>query len=328
MKEILYPWLRRLTLRQLRGFDAVVDAGSVSAAARNLHLTPPAVSLQLRDLESAIGAPVLERGSEGVVMTRIGEELLGLSREIQASLTGFAERVDALKGVDHGVVSVGVVSTARYFAPTVLAEFMKHHPRVRIQLQVGNRDSTMEKLENLELDFAITGLPPDHFEVEREFISLHPQILIAPPDHPLAGRSKIPLSELREETFLLREPGSGTRSVADRLFSRLKGMPESGLEFGSNETIKQAVMAGLGVSFISMHTLGLELKARKLVTLDVVGLPLVRDWYVIHLRDKRLSPIAAAFRSFLLEKGAAIIQQAVGIPLPRRSRATALAAAR
>ena len=286
MKENLYPWLRKLTLRQMRGFAAVVESGSVSAAARSLNLTPPAVSLQLRDLEDAIGVPLLERGDGGQVPTRAGRELLSLAQDVQAAMTGFAERIDELTGTDHGVVSVGVVSTARYFAPTVLAEFLKLYPDIRIQLQVGNRDSTIEKLERLELDFAITGSPPEHFEVEREFISKNPQIVIAPPDHPLAGKSRIPLSELRGETFLLREAGSGT-------------LPGSALEFGSNETIKQAVMAGLGIALISAHTVAAELGEGRLVALDVKGLPINRRWFLVKHAGKRFLPSAETLWKFI-----------------------------
>jgi len=179
MKENLYPWLRQITLKQMRGFTAAVNSGSASAAARELHLTPPAISLQLRDLENAIGLPLLERSESGLMTTLAGQELFELSSSIQNSLTRFGEVIDDLKGVDHGIVAVGVVSTARYFAPTVLAEFMKVYPEVKIQLLVGNRETTMAKLESMELDFAITGLPPDHFGVEKEFISKHPQIIIA-----------------------------------------------------------------------------------------------------------------------------------------------------
>ncbi len=303
MKEKLYPWLRQLTLRQMRGFEAVVDAGSVSSAARELHLTPPAVSLQLRDLEDAIGIPLLERSDTGLVTTLAGQELSALAHEIQACLARFGERIEELKGIDHGVVSVGVVSTARYFAPMVLAEFMRIYEDIKIQLQVGNRETTMEKLENMELDFAITGLPPDHFEVKKEFIARHPQIIIAPPDHPLAQKSRIALPELRNETFLLREPGSGTRSVTDKLFARCKGLPRSGLEFGSNETIKQAVMAGMGIAVISAHTVAAELKEKRLIALDVKGLPINRKWFVVKHANKRFLPSAQALWNFVARNG-------------------------
>jgi LysR family transcriptional regulator for metE and metH len=303
MKENLYPWLRQITLKQMRGFTAAVNSGSASAAARELHLTPPAISLQLRDLEQAIGLPLLERNESGLMTTLAGQELFELSSSIQSSLARFGEIIDDLKGVDHGIVAVGVVSTARYFAPTVLAEFMKVYPEVKIQLLVGNRESTMTKLENMELDFAITGLPPDHFGVEKEFISKHPQIIIAAPDHRLAKKQKIPLSELEHETFLLREPGSGTRTVSDKLFASNKNLPGSALEFGSNETIKQAVMVGMGIALISAHTVAAELKEKRLVALDVKGLPINRKWFVVKHANKRFLPSAQALWNFIARNG-------------------------
>jgi len=303
MKENLYPWLRQITLKQMRGFTAAVNSGSASAAARELHLTPPAISLQLRDLENAIGLPLLERSESGLMTTLAGQELFELSSSIQNSLTRFGEVIDDLKGVDHGIVAVGVVSTARYFAPTVLAEFMKVYPEVKIQLLVGNRETTMAKLESMELDFAITGLPPDHFGVEKEFISKHPQIIIAAPDHRLAKKQKVPLSELEPETFLLREAGSGTRTVSDKLFASNKNLPGSALEFGSNETIKQAVMVGMGIALISAHTVTAELKEKRLVALDVKGLPINRKWFVVKHANKRFLPSALALWNFIASNG-------------------------
>lgn len=303
MKENLYPWLRQITLRQMRGFTAAVNTGSASAAARELHLTPPAISLQLRDLEEAIGLPLLERNESGLITTLAGQELFELSSSIQNSLTRFGEAIDDLKGVDHGIVAVGVVSTARYFAPTVLAEFMKIYPEVKIQLLVGNRETTMAKLEKMELDFAITGLPPDHFGVEKEFISKHPQIIIAAPDHRLAKKRRIPLSELEPETFLLREPGSGTRTVSDKLFASNKNLPGTALEFGSNETIKQAVMVGMGIALISAHTVAAELKEKRLVALDVKSLPINRKWFVVKHANKRFLPSAQALWNFIARNG-------------------------
>ncbi len=303
MKEIIYPWLRQLTFKQMRGFEATVSTGSVSGAAKELHLTPPAVSLQLRDLESAIEVPLLERSSDGLLPTLAGQELLALIREIQDALARFGENISELKGEDHGVVSVGVVSTARYFAPTVLAEFMKIHPDIKIQLQVGNRQATMEKLETMELDFAITGLPPDDFAVEKKFISNHPQIIIVPPKHPLAKKRRILLTALDDETFLLREPGSGTRSVTDKLFARNQNLLKKGLEFGSNETIKQAVMAGMGIAVISSHTVAAELKAKRLVSLDVKGLPINRKWFLVKHGNKRFLPSAQALWNFIARNG-------------------------
>ena len=303
MKDFLNPWLRQISLRQLRGFEAVVNCGSVSGAARELHLTPPAISLQLRDLETIIGIPLLERSDNALVPTRAGQELFSTSLEIRDSLSRLAEVINDLKGVDHGVVSVGVVSTARYFAPTALAAFNKLHPDIKIQLQVGNREMTLQKLESMEIDFAITGFPPDHFKVTKKLLGPHPQIIIAAPEHPLAGAADIPLSALKNETFLLREAGSGTRSVANRLFARSRNLPHQGLEFGSNETIKQAVMAGMGIAVISAHTVGAELQEGRLVSLDIKGLPINRKWYLVKHSQKRFLPSAQGLWDFLASEG-------------------------
>ena len=303
MKDFLNPWLRQISLRQLRGFEAVVNCGSVSGAARELHLTPPAISLQLRDLETIIGIPLLERSDNALVPTRAGQELFSTSLEIRDSLSRLAEVINDLRGVDHGVVSVGVVSTARYFAPTALAAFNKLHPDIKIQLQEGNRELTLQKLESMEIDFAITGFPPDHFKVNKKLLGPHPQIIIAAPEHPLAGAADIPLSALKNETFLLREAGSGTRSVANRLFARSRNLPHQGLEFGSNETIKQAVMAGMGIAVISAHTVGAELQEGRLVSLDIKGLPINRKWYLVKHSQKRFLPSAQGLWDFLASEG-------------------------
>ena len=179
MKEKLLSRIHHTTLKQLRGFAAVASTGSISAASQQLHLTAPAVSLQLKELEKTAGIPLLERGKSGLTPTAGGKTVLELSNIIQSALNDCGEALDELGGIDRGVVSVGVVSTARYFAPTVLAAFSQLYPDVKLQLQVGNREMTIKKLEDLELDLAITGLPPSHFKVKSEIIGIHPQIIIA-----------------------------------------------------------------------------------------------------------------------------------------------------
>lgn len=303
MKEKLYPWLKQLTFKQIRGFTAVVETGTVSAAARELHLTTPAVSLQLKDLEQAVGLPLLERNAKGLTPTEAGRALIKLTQQINNDMVDFAETISEMRGFDHGVISVGVVSTARYFAPNVLSDFIKQHPEVNLQLQVGNRESTLAKLENMEIDIAITGFPPDHFDVVKEYIGRHPQIIIASPDHPLAGEKDIKLTALEQETFLLREKGSGTRGVADQLFKRNKNLPKTGIEFGSNETIKQAVMAGMGIAVISAHTVGAELQEQRLVALDVRGLPINRKWFIVKHGNRRFLPSADAAWKFISRNG-------------------------
>jgi DNA-binding transcriptional LysR family regulator len=303
MKENLSNRFHQITLKQLRGFDSAIKAGSISAAAKQLHLTSPAVSLQIRELEKIVGIPLFERSKSGLKPTAAGKVLLELGRQIQTTLAHCSDQFDELTGIDRGVVSVGVVSTARYYAPTVLAAFNKLYPEVKLQLQVGNREFTINKLENMEIDFAITGLPPSHFEVRSEYIGKHPQIIIAPPDHDFSDQQRIPLSSLKDQTFLLREPGSGTRSVADNLFSKNKFSPGTGVEFGSNETIKQAVMAGMGIALISAHTVAAELEAKRLIALDVKGLPINRKWFVVKHKNKRLLPSSEALWNFFARSG-------------------------
>jgi len=303
MKEKLTQWDRHVTLKQLRGFATVMQTGSISGAARQLHLSSPAVSLQLRELEKTAGVPLFERTKNGLKPTSGGKAVLELAGNIRSNIMACGEILDELSGIDRGVVSVGVVSTARYFAPTVLAAFNRLHPDVKLQLQVGNREVTIDKLENLELDFAITGLPPTHFEVRSEYIGKHPQIIIAPPDHEFSGAARISLAALKDQTFLLREPGSGTRSVADKLFLKNNFSPATGVEFGSNETIKQAVMAGMGIATISAHTVAAELEAGRLISLSVKGFPINRKWFVVKHKNKRLLPSSQALWDFFAHSG-------------------------
>ena len=206
----------------------------------------------------------------------------------------------------------GAVSTAKYFAPSLLSAFAPAYPDVTIRFAVGNREEVIKLLAANEIDLVIMGRPPRELATVAVPFAKHPLVIIAAPNHPLASKRRIPLQQLANENFVIREEGSGTRAAMGHVFKAHGASYRTSMEVTSNETIKQAVMAGMGLSFISMHTVMLELATGKLVTLKVTGLPLVRDWFVIHLRDKKLSPIADAFRSFLLEHGAAIMKQALG----------------
>lgn len=303
MKIKTYPWLRQITLKQLRGFRALLDTGSISGAAKNLHLTPPAVSMQLRELEASLGIPLVEKTDQGLRPTRVGKELNAMSEKIQALMGEYGEIISELAGLDHGNVSIGVVSTARYFIPNLLVEFKKLYPSINLQLQVGNRELIVGKLENLELDFAIMGQPPEHFSVQSKTIGKHPQIIIAPTSHRLAKKKKISFTELKDESFLLREAGSGTRSVSDKLFKKSRMRPQSANEFGSNETIKQAVIAGMGIALISAHAVWVELDQKRLVALDVQGLPINRTWYIVKHKNKRLLHSSLALWDFIVKSG-------------------------
>ncbi len=315
--------MKNVTLRQMRVFAAVARNLSFTRAARELHLTQPAVSQQIKLLEQEVGLPLFEQIGRKVQLAPAGAELLRYANQAIELLREAGESLAAMRGLKRGVLKLGAVSTAKYFAPSLLSAFTPAYPEVTIKFTVGNREEVIKQLAGNETDLVIMGRPPRELETEAAPFAKHPLVIIASPDHPLAQRRRMQLRQLAAEHFIIREEGSGTRASMERVF-RERGVPfRVSMEVSSNETIKQAVMAGMGISFISSHTIGLELASGKLVVLDVAGLPLVRDWYVIHLRDKQLAPIASAFRGFLLENGAGIIQKAVGeIPRLRKGVGT------
>ena len=303
-KEKLNAHMRRVTLKQLRALSAVMRAGTVSGAAKSLHVTPPAVSLRLRQLEANVRMPLYERRDNGLRATDAGREILATTARIEAALGECGEAIEMLRGIEGGRVSVGVISTAKYFAPRALAAFAKDHPKVEMRLQIGNRAEMIGALGNYELDLAITGRPPGDFDVDKAVIGNHPHIIIGPPDHPLARRKRIAFADLADEIFLLREEGSGTRLLMQRLFSDAGLNPNLGMEIGSNETLKQAVMAGLGIALISAHTVDAEIGDGRLIAFNVIGLPIIRQWFVVKRKDKRLLPAAQAIWRFLADSGA------------------------
>ena len=305
--------MRNISLRQIRVFTAVAQQKSFTRAARELHLTQPAVSQQLKLLEAEVGLPLFEHLNRGIHLTDAGEELLRYAQQINEVIRTASESFAAMRGLKRGVLKLGAVSTAKYFTPSLLSVFRTEFPQVIIKFTVGNREEIIRQIANNDIDLVIMGRPPKELVTTAEAFAKHPLVIIAAPDHPLANaKRKIPLKQLSSENFVIREQGSGTRASMEHVFKEREVNYSASMEVSSNETIKQAVMAGMGISFISKHTVSLELAAGKLVTLNVSGLPLLRDWYVIHLRDKRLSPITAAFRTFLLARGAEIIGRTVG----------------
>jgi DNA-binding transcriptional LysR family regulator len=308
--------IRYVTLRQLKVFETVARHLSFSRAAAELHLSQPAVSMQVKSLEDQAGLALFEQIGKRIFLTEAGEELHRRSHAIARELAEGQEALDAMRGVSHGRLSIALVSTAKYFAPPLLGRFLKAHPGVTLRLAVDNREAVIAQLAANEVDFAIMGRPPQNLETVAEPFARHPHVIIAPPSHPLAVRRRIPLARLASETFIIREPGSGTRGLLERLFAEHALPLRVSMEMASNETIKQAVIAEMGISLLSLHTVGLELAAGRLVTLDVHGLPIVRDWYIVHLAQKRLSPVAQALKGFLLSEAAKLL---AGQDVPHRS---------
>ena len=305
-------FLRELTLRQLRALAAVHRDRSVTAAAKRLHLTQPAVTLQIRNLQTLAGLPLIQRTSDGMLLTDAGREVLALTERIETAIADCETSLEMMAGKTAGRISIGAVSTAKYFVPFMISGFSKLYPNVDVLLSIGNRQEIGNALRGYDLDFAIMGRPPADIDMDVNLIGDHPHVIIAPTSHQLARKSRIALADLAGETFLTREPGSGTRGLMEQLFETARIRPKMGMAMSSNETIKQAVIAGLGIAFISAHTVATELDERRLVTLDVVGLPVIRQWFVLSRKDKILLPPARAMLEFLSARGAQFLPKTHG----------------
>lgn len=292
--------MRHATIRQLQIFSVAATRLSFARAAEDLHLTHAAVSLQIKQLEEVAGVDLFERIGKRVFLTEAGSIMLEHARQILQSLKDADAALSALKGLKGGRIVLAVTSTAEYFAPALLAQFRVLQPDVRIRLLIENRETVGRLLASNEVDLAIMGRPPLEIDTEALAFAPHPLVIIAAAGHPLVGRRAIPIGELAGETLIVREPGSGTRSAMEEFFLKYSTRLRVGMEMGSNEAIKQAVVAGLGISFISRHTLGLELKTGRLTILDVEGTPVVRGWHLVRHRNKRLTPALAIFWDFIL----------------------------
>jgi DNA-binding transcriptional LysR family regulator len=311
--------MMHITLRQLRIFEAVAQHLSISRAAADLHLTQPAVSMQLKQLEEQIGLQLLQQSGRRMSLTDAGQELRGYAQSIAAQMTELGAAMEKFRSQERGVLRLAVVSTANYFLPKTIAAFTGLHPAVRISLDVVNREAVLSALADSRADLAITGQPPEGVYVTGEYFMDNPLVVIAGPGHPLAGQSAIALPRLAEEVLVLREPGSGTRATVERYLSAHKVAYRPGCELSSNEAVKQAVQAGLGIGIVPAQTLQLELETRRLVVLDVEGFPLLRKWFIVHRNDRRLSGVAEGFKSLLLARNVAGPTRSKPLPLEIRS---------
>lgn len=295
--------MKNATFRQLRVFNEVARHLSFAKAARSLHLSPPAVTMQVKELEGHIGLALFERNGRSVSLTTTGEYMLVYARKVLATLKDAEDAAARLQKLELGTLTIGMVSTAKYFLPRLLASFRREHEGVEVRLVEGNRDKLLQLLRANEVDIAIMGRPPKELATRAEPFAAHPHVFVAPVDHPLAQGERLSLEALRPHAFIVREAGSGTRAAMEKFLQTGWLEPKVAMELTSNETIKQAVMAGLGLGFLSLHTLGLELDHRLIAVLDVEGSPVVRAWNCVHTSAKLLSPAAEAFRYYVLEHG-------------------------
>ena len=301
--------LEAITLKQLRALRAVAEYGSITAAAEILSLTPPAVHTQLRTLEQNLDCTLLDRSSSGGAQpTNEGRAVLDADITIESALEICSRKLKAYKEGRSGLVLLGVVSTGKYYAPRLVAQLRDAFPDIEVSLKVSNRDGIVTALQQRTVELAIMGRPPRTPAVHAEPIGEHPHVMIAPPDHPLAGSRGIAPQALLDETFIAREQGSGTRILMTRYLDRIgRGTPYRLIEMDSNETIKQAVMAGLGIAMISQHTVTDELRSGRLVALNADTLPIRRQWYLLHRTDLDLSPTLRSVFGFISDQKGAFL---------------------
>ena len=294
--------MRTLNLHQLATFQVVAKHCSFVRAAEELHFSQPAVSAQIRHLEKSLGIKLFDQIGRKTHLTQAGEELYLYSQKIFSVIDETLEIMEALRSPHYGRLSVGADTTVgSYVIPGLLGKFQQIYPQVEISLQVLNRAALVEAIMNNRVDMAVMGSVPDDVSVDIEPFAYNPLVLIASPTHRLAGRKGVQIEELGREHFLLREIGSGTRAALENALQEA-GVPlQLSMQVGNNSAIKQGVAAGLGIALISRVAIDMELETNRLVILDVEGFPIVRQWRLVHVKDKRLSATAKAFKSFLLQ---------------------------
>jgi LysR family transcriptional regulator, low CO2-responsive transcriptional regulator len=312
--------MRHATLRQLKVFESVARNLSFSRAAEELHLSQPAVSTQVRKLEEHAGMPLFEQLGKKIHLTPAGAHMLQSSRVIIQQFTELDEAMTQFKGVAGGQLNVSVISAGDYFFPSLLVEFARRHAGVTLNFGVCNREELLAQMAENRTDLAVMVRPPTDADTVAEPFAPHPYVIVAPPNHPLVGKKRIPLARVLREPFIVREKGSDTWHSLTEAFGEHLAQLNIAMEIKSMETIKQAVIAGMGVSFLSAHTISRELQAGSLAVLDVQHFPLMLNWYVVHRRSKRLPPVAQAFKTFLAKDGAALIEQALGAAATRKRK--------
>ena len=299
---------RRMSLRQIQVFEAVARLLSYTRAAEELYLSQPTVSMQIKKLETDIGLPLTEQIGKKISLTDAGKALYQASREVIGTLDRFEMEIDDQKGLRTGQLRISVVTTANYFAPRLIGKFTKEYPGITVSLDVGNREHILDRMsQNLD-DLYLVGKPPETSELDFQPYLENPMVVVAPADHPMVDRKNIPLVEIAEQPFIIREPGSGTRIAVERLFAEHEHTLNIRMELGSNESIKQGISGGLGLAIISQHTLTSG-DFTELVVLDVEGFPISWQWYVGQPRGKRLSVVAKTFIDFMYKEGPLLLPE-------------------
>ena len=297
------------TLHQLKVFEATARHGSFTRAAEELYLTQPTVSIQVKQLTKAVGLPLFEQIGKRLYLTEAGQKLLATCQEIFNGLDQFEMSVADIKGMKQGRLKLAVITTAKYFVPRLLGPFCERYPGIDISLSVTNHQRLQESMIANEDDLYIISQPPDQPDLTIHPFLENPLIVLGPQSHPLASQRDVPIEKLNDEQFIMREPGSGTRTAVEKIFGENDVKVKVRLELGSNEAIKQAIAGGLGISVLSQHTIISEGTTGEFAILDVQGFPIERHWYVAHLAGKQLSVVAQTFLDYLLEESPAMAKK-------------------
>lgn len=304
--------MRNLTLRQIRIFLSAAKFQSFTKAAADLNITGSAVSLQIKEMEGDIGISLFNRESKQITLTSAGEHFLLHANRVVRTLNEARDVMENLRGTEMGILKIGLVSNTRYFLPTILVEFKKVYPNIQIKIIVKNRQELIELLRECEIDVAIMGKPPKHINANAHLITSHPHGFIASPSHHLAGKPNLPANILNNTDVIFRESGSGTRYIMEKYLSEQGLSLKMSMEMSGNETIKQAVMADLGISLVSLHTIGNELANKKIVILDIQDTPIIRTWYIVTPNSLSTTHAAESFRDFMLERAEGILNDLFG----------------
>ncbi len=304
--------MKQATFHQLQILEAIARHRSFTRAAEELHLTQPTVSQQMKQLTQLIGMPLIEQLGKRLYLTEVGRDVLTASHAITDRLQKLESTLNDLKGLEKGRLSLATTTTAKYFVPRLLGTFHQRHPAIDVQINITNQAQVLERLARNEDDLYFTGRPPKDLDVELRPVLPNPLVVVAASHHPLAQETKpISLKRMAEESFILREVGSGTRSIVEQFFNENRLDLNVVMEMNSNEAIKQGIIGGLGISVLSLHTLSLAVAGNPLTCLNVEGFPLQRLWYAVYPKGKQMSIAAQIFLNFLLTEGRQIVEKPI-----------------
>ena len=297
------------TLQQLKVFMAVVENESVTKASEELHTTQPSVSIQLKNLQAQFDIPLTEIIGRKIYITDFGRELYQMADTILKHVSTIGYKSQSFKGMLSGRLKISVASTGKYVMPYYLKDFLKLNPSIDLVMDVTNKTKVVKSLENNEVDFALVSVLPENLEINQEILLPNKLFLTGAADMDLEVAKQLNKSIFDSIPLIYREEGSGTRVTMQHYFQKANIVPHVKLELTSSEAVKQAVMAGLGFSIQSILSIKNELRQGEIKIIPVKGLPLIENWRLIWLKQKKMSVVAKAFLDFVQANKQAIYKE-------------------